>query len=147
MNVIIKILTLSLIFGITACSVEPVPINYGTDACDFCSMNIVDAKYAAQLVTDKGKNYKFDAIECMIHYLNDNQETTMNYILVADFSNPGHMIDVQKATFLIHPNLPSPMGANLSAYSTKDALAEVMPTDEGKILEWEKTQLLVNNQR
>ena len=37
----------------SACSVEPVEINYGEDACEFCKMNIVDKQHAAELVTPK----------------------------------------------------------------------------------------------
>ena len=50
-----KALILSLAAGavglLTACSAEPEPIAYGSDACDFCRMNIVDKTHAAQLVT------------------------------------------------------------------------------------------------
>lgn len=31
-------------------------------------MTIVDKQHAAQVVTKKGKAYSFDAIECMVHY-------------------------------------------------------------------------------
>ena len=38
-----------------ACSQEPKPIEYGTDACHFCRMTIVDKVHGAEIVTDKGK--------------------------------------------------------------------------------------------
>ena len=59
---IVTILFLSL----AACTVAPVPINFGSDGCHFCKMTIVDKQHAAELVTSKGKAYKYDAIECMI---------------------------------------------------------------------------------
>ena len=46
-----------------SCSKTPQPINYGTDMCHFCQMTIVTKTHAAQMVTTKGKQYKFDAIE------------------------------------------------------------------------------------
>src|SRR5690606_40631353 len=56
---------------LTACEVAPEKIEYGTDACSYCDMTIVDPKHASQVVTKKGKNYKYDAVECMVHHLQD----------------------------------------------------------------------------
>lgn len=58
-----------LLFVLTSCSNKIQDINYGSDSCDFCSMGIVDQGHASQLVTTKGKNFKFDAIECMTHFI------------------------------------------------------------------------------
>ncbi|MDH5605047.1 MAG: hypothetical protein OEY51_13950, partial [Cyclobacteriaceae bacterium] len=52
-----------------SCTPKPEEIKYGEDLCHFCSMAIVDDKFSAQYVTKKGRAYKFDAIECMIHEL------------------------------------------------------------------------------
>ncbi len=60
------LLLLSLLFFVVGCSVEESPINYGKDACNFCKMNIVDKQHAAEIVTSKGKPFKYDAIECMV---------------------------------------------------------------------------------
>ena len=69
---LITVLSLLLLFA--ACSPQPRPIEYGTDLCDFCRMTIVDKQHAAELVTDKGRVYKFDAIECMVNYLEQNDK-------------------------------------------------------------------------
>ena len=53
-----------------ACTTEPRPINYGEDVCYYCKMNIVDRQHAAEAVTHKGRVYTFDAIECMMNYVN-----------------------------------------------------------------------------
>ncbi|MBB1149661.1 nitrous oxide reductase accessory protein NosL [Myroides sp. NP-2] len=113
-------LMLSLLF--VSCTVKVQPIEYGTDTCDFCKMGIVDAKHAAQLVTTKGKNYKFDAIECMLHYLADTAKPAKEYthLLVADVLNPGTLIPAEQANFIVSKNIPSPMGAFLSATQTKE---------------------------
>ena len=116
---------LILLLLCTACTVKIQPIDYGTDACDFCKMGIVDPKHAAQLVTTKGKNYKFDAIECLLHYIQQSNQPTAVYqhLLVADLLNPGVLIPAEEAHFIISKNIPSPMGAFLSATKTEtDAL-------------------------
>ena len=66
------ILVLSLItILISACSKGPQPINYGEDECEFCKMMVMDKRYGAELVTDKGKIYFFDSIECLVGYLDN----------------------------------------------------------------------------
>ena len=39
--------------------------------------------------------------------------------LVADYGNPGEMVPVTDASFLISEGIKSPMGANLSALSSE----------------------------
>ncbi|MEJ5262655.1 MAG: hypothetical protein WHT45_08235, partial [Ignavibacterium sp.] len=67
MKSLILIFTSILLF---ACSPQPEPIDYGNDICDFCKMNITDNKYAAEIVTSKGKIYKFDSIEYLFQFMN-----------------------------------------------------------------------------
>ncbi|HZJ36694.1 MAG TPA: nitrous oxide reductase accessory protein NosL, partial [Gillisia sp.] len=58
--------------------------------------------------------------------------------LVADFMNPGQLIDANKATYLISKNIPSPMGAYLSAFQTKEAADKTKMKYEGKLYTWEQ---------
>lgn len=111
-----------------SCTVKVQPIEYGTDDCDFCKMGIVDNKHAAQLVTTKGKNYKFDAIECMLHYIEQQNQplTVYQHLLVADLLNPGVLIPAEEANFIISKNIPSPMGAFLSATKTKEQTTKLI---------------------
>ena len=51
------------LFLAVSCSPEAQPINYGSDQCDFCRMTIVDKAHAAEVVTKKGRAYKFDSGE------------------------------------------------------------------------------------
>lgn len=119
---------LLLILLFTSCTVKVQPIEYGTDNCDFCQMGIVDNKHAAQLVTTKGKNFKFDAIECMLHYIADTETpaSVYHHILVADLLQPGTLIPAEQANFIISKNIPSPMGAFLSATQTKEQATKLI---------------------
>jgi len=138
-----KIKRLRLLIGIiillvtVSCKVEPEAIEYGKDQCSFCKMNIVDKTHAAQLVTAKGKQFKFDAIECMVNYIGQNREEKTALLLVADYGNPGEMTEAEKATYLITPAIKSPMGANLSGFSVKSAAEEVQQKNQGEIYTWE----------
>lgn len=127
--------TIILLFTLS-CKVEPEAIEYGKDQCSFCKMNIVDKTHSAQLVTAKGKQFKFDAIECMVNYTDQNTEEKIALLLVADYANPGQMTDAENATYLITPAIKSPMGANLSGFSAKNIADELQQKHSGEIYTW-----------
>lgn len=131
---------------VSACNKGPQPITYGSDACDFCRMTIVDQAHAAQVVTVKGKNYKFDAIECLIYFLDERDESQFSHILCASLTQPGTMISSTEATFIISPKIPSPMGAFLSAVSDRNEALEIVKDSGGETYNWRtlKTELNKN---
>ena len=130
-------LCLLLVLIISSCSMEPRPVNYGEEACQYCKMTIVDEQHAAQVVTDKGKIFSFDAIECMVYYVDDHAETEFAHLVVCDFDNPGNWLKVEAASFLISPGLPSPMGADLNAFSSEARALEMQSSHEGQTFDWE----------
>jgi copper chaperone NosL len=128
-------LLLTLAFSI-ACTVSPKPIDYGHVACHYCSMTIVDKQHAAQLVTTKGKVFNFDAVECMMNQLKDMDESTISLFLANDFDQSGELIDATSATYLISENIPSPMGAYLSAFAEEGAARQALDANGGQLLSW-----------
>lgn len=136
---IIQLLLISLLFA--ACNVSPQPINYGSDACHFCDMTIVDRQHASQMVTAKGKAYKYDAIECMVHSLQDEfKDTEMAHYLVADFHQPGELIDAKTATYLVSEKIQSPMGENLSAFLNEESGQNAVERFTGDVYTWKEIQ-------
>ena len=135
MNKLIAICLL-LLFVFTACQPEPKPINYGKDACSFCKMTIADSRYGAEFVSDKGKIYKFDAIECMVDYVNKNTEVPFSYLLVNTYDNPKELVSTTECTFLISDNLPSPMGAYLTAFYDKVKADSMQKVKSGTLYSW-----------
>lgn len=111
-------------------------IEYGKEACDYCTMTIVDPQHAAMLVTDKGRLYKFDAIECMIYYHREHPKDYSEF-LVSNYTSNGSFIDAKAATFLVSKDIPSPMGAFLSAFQTKDDIHSLRIKDQ-KLYTWKE---------
>tara|TARA_B100002049_G_scaffold91901_1_gene67884 strand:+ start:420 stop:860 length:441 start_codon:yes stop_codon:yes gene_type:complete len=133
-----KIIYLLVLVLFTACSSEPQPIDYGKDNCDFCEMTIVSKAYAAQAVSEKGKQYKYDAIECMMnHQLQHNYDMPVN--LVANFEKPGTMINVNEANFVINDSIKSPMGGNLAAFKQESA---VVNTESEDSFNWQELRTI-----
>lgn len=124
------------LFTLAACSPQPVPIQYGEDACHFCKMNIVDHQHAAEIVSTKGKAFKYDAIECMMHDLKNWPDKDIAFKLITAYDQPAKLIDATQATYLISENLPSPMGANLSGFEQASVAAQTQAEKTGQILDW-----------
>jgi len=122
---------------VAACSVAPKPIAYGETGCHFCKMTVVDKQHAAQLVTQKGKVFNFDATECMLNHFKEIDSETIGLTLSNDYNNPGELIDATKATFLISEGIPSPMGEYLTAFATKEAALKAHEEHGGELLTWE----------
>lgn len=127
---------------VVSCNVSPQQIEYGTDACHYCNMTIVDRHHAAQLVTTKGKGYKYDAIECMVHSLQEDMtDSEIALFLVADFNQPGQLVDATRASYLVSEQISSPMGANLSAFENEKSAEQAKEKFTGEIFSWEKIQV------
>lgn len=126
---------------LTSCEVSPQKIEYGTDACHYCEMTIVDKQHASQLVTGKGKAYKYDAIECMVHSLQENlKDDDIALFLVADFDKPGELMDAASSSYLVSDQIQSPMGANLSAFENTSIAQKNQEKFTGKVFTWEEIQ-------
>ena len=131
-----SIIIITLMFF--SCNVSPQPIEYGSDGCHFCKMTIVDKVHAAEVVTKKGKVYKFDATECMVNFMEEFDTSEIALFLSNNYLEPESLIDATKATFLISENIPSPMGAFLSAFKTKDDAVKTQLEKGGDLYTWEE---------
>ena len=131
----IIIMTVALMLG---CSKEISPIDYGKDQCAHCRMTIVDKKYGSEIITSKGKVYKFDAAECTINYILESnvEESDLEKILVTDLAHPENFIDARTAAFLITPKLRSPMGENISAFKDKETAIKYQNDFGGELYDW-----------
>jgi copper chaperone NosL len=121
-----------------SCKVAPEPVSYGSDGCHYCRMTIVDRQHAAELVTKKGKVFKFDAVECMLNHLKEIDATSIALFLVNDYTAPGELIDAVKASYVISEEIPSPMGEYLTAFGTMEGAKEVITGNVGQTFTWEE---------
>jgi copper chaperone NosL len=138
MQTLKQFLIASLLLLFYGCNVAPQAINYGNDGCHFCKMTIVDKVHAAEIVTKKGKVYKFDSSECMIHFLNEFDNAEIKLFLSNNYNKPEALIDATKATFLISKNIPSPMGAFLSAFNSEEEAKTIQSEKSGTLYTWKQ---------
>lgn len=106
------------IFLLSCMQSGPKEIKKG-EACDNCRMKIEDLGYSAEIVSAKGKAYKFDDVSCMTMFANSNADKVeKGKSYVADFPS-GKLIPFEEATFIKGGNIKSPMGGNMQAYKNK----------------------------
>jgi len=137
---VIFILSGIVILLTTSCSIKPKKIEYGKDACYYCKMNIVEKTHAAEIVTKKGKDFKYDAIECLLNDIEDRDRDKIALFLVTDYMTPEKLINAENATFLISKTIKSPMGANLSAFENKEDALTYIIEENGTIYNWSELQ-------
>lgn len=139
-----KIILILIVCILSDCSNKSEPINYGYDSCDKCRMQIVDRKYGTELVTSKGKIYKFDSIECLVFFTENSIDDENFFTLVTDYLNNNELINSKKAFYLQSENLRSPMGLNITAFSSQSDLKKFKEKYSGKELSWKEIIEYVN---
>ena len=139
---------LFILFVIFSCTPSPEPIDYGSDNCAYCKMTIVQKQFGTELVTSKGKVYKFDSIECLAAYYLKNRlnQKDVHSIHVTDFNNESKFLNAFEAVYLFSSNIRSPMGMNLSSFENSQQVQLILGDKEGKIIEWNEVLALVNDE-
>jgi copper chaperone NosL len=125
---------------LTSCAQKPASIAFGSDACEQCSMTIVDQRHGAVCVSDKGRSYKFDSVECMMEALAANGKYAgmkVRSFFVVDYAHPGRIVEASRATFLLSPNLPSSMGANVTCFAQEIDANHVRTEKGGDLMTWQ----------
>lgn len=111
---------LAVMLVLPGCKSGPVAIEYGKDGCSGCQMTLVDKHYGSEFITNKGKVYKFDDLNCLVGFLHEHKELK-GQALAIDFSRPDQFLTVEQAVFLKHPKLHTPMGSGIGAFISADA--------------------------
>ena len=124
-----------------ACSRSFEPINYGSDACAHCRMTIMDERYGAELVDQKGKVFKFDDIVCLKQFVSAQQPSGESLLFVEDYlqTNQG-MLDARTAVYLHHPFFRSPMNGSIAAFASDSEAKALADSLQAQSTTWEQIQ-------
>lgn len=120
------------------CTVEPEPLVYGIDECHTCKMTLMDKKFGAEIVTTKGKVYKFDDINCMVNFHNSESEQDENfaYRLVIDFANPETFIDATNSYYVMSDSIHTPMASGIAAFDSEKDFNKAKKDWNGILMSW-----------
>lgn len=124
-----------------SCSTKPQPFEAGKDNCHFCKMGITDTRFGGELVTKKGKIYKFDDLICLANFLKagGEEQNNISQTLTVLFDKPNEFIDVNKASFVVSPEIKSPMASNTAGFSNKSVAENFAKgKTQSSVINWEQ---------
>jgi len=115
---------------------EPKPIKINTDACDFCKMTIANGKFGAELITKKGRYYKFDDLACMVQFAKSNTVVPYQSFFVNNYTKDNTLIPAETAFFIKSDEINSPMRGNMAALATAAEQSEYAKKFNAQPLSW-----------
>jgi len=131
------ILLMTLFFGMVSCGPkEPEPIKLNSDSCAFCKMTIASAPYASELITDKGRVYKFDDLSCMIKYAKENGDLPNAKLYVTDYLNANTFVGVESAFLLQGGIIRGPMGGQVVGFKSKADAQNYQSKLQAESVDW-----------
>ncbi|MBI1341575.1 MAG: hypothetical protein GC171_01440 [Terrimonas sp.] len=131
-----------LIFPFTSCTVKPVPFNIGKDNCTMCKMGVADLRFGGEIITKKGKIFKFDDAGCLLTYIKSGEmdTTQIKDILIMNFLHPNTFITTSKSQFLVSSSIKSPMNSSIAGFENRAVAEKVKGENEGEIMSWQELQ-------
>ena len=126
------------VMSLSSCKTGPEPINAGKDNCYSCKMTISDVRFGAEIVTTKGKIYKFDDVHCILNYLETKELEISNIkdYYLTNYSGIHQLINVNRSFLLKADELRSPMGGNIAAFDNTDSLKLIQKRYPGIAVNW-----------
>jgi len=127
-----------LVLTMWSCEPGPEPIKPGVDRCSYCTMTVSDNHFGAEILTKKGKAFKFDDIHCLLDYLDNKsiQAKDIKSIYLTDFAGSHALLNSADAILLKSDSIQGPMGGNLVAFSSLDSANKVKEKFPGILLRW-----------
>ena len=137
-NKVSLVASVFLMLSFLSCNSGPQPIRLGSDACDFCKMSIADQHFGAEIITRKGKIYKFDDMHCILGFVKSNTigSSDIKEIWLVNFNEPHNFIPAEKAFLLKSDELHSPMGGNVACFDDENKMKDAMKDIKGEIVSW-----------
>lgn len=127
---------LILLVSVSCVTKEAEPIKLNSDGCDFCKMKIADGKFGAELITTKGRIYKFDDIHCMINYHKENLTTNIQSFYIHDFNQNNVLIPAENAFYVKGGEISSPMRGNIIAVKTEEEAKKIALKYNANPISW-----------
>lgn len=116
----------------SGCSSGPKAIELGKDSCDFCKMAIADKNFGAEIITKKGKVFKFDDTHCLVGFRAEKMDSNdVGEVYLVNYTEPHNFIKAGDAILIKSDEIHSPMGGNVAAFDNEDAAQKVKADLQG----------------
>lgn len=131
-----------LVLGLISCSSGPQPIKLGEESCTFCKMTISDNRFGGEIITKKGRIYKFDDTHCVLGFMKSNtiNNNDISDTYLVNFEEPHNFVNVKNAFLLKSEAFHSPMGGNIATFDEKSKMekANTSIKGDGVVTTWDE---------
>lgn len=134
------LLLVSASWLLDGCSSGPQPVVAGKDNCYLCKMTVTDTRYAAELITEKGKVYKFDDIYCLQSFIKSNvlDDNNVRAVYLADFAGDHQLVKAEECFILQGGDIRGPMNGHVIAFRNKDSMKHMEARYNASHINWEQ---------
>ncbi|MBL7965160.1 MAG: nitrous oxide reductase accessory protein NosL [Flavobacteriales bacterium] len=131
-----------LVPALWSCGQQAPTIDFGRAECAHCRMNVVDKQFGAALTTLKGRQYVFDDISCMVHFVQKGTvaEGQVAAWYVCDHAHPGVLVDATNAFYLHGPAFRSPMRGDVAAFAAAADREKAAAEGNADAMDWERAR-------
>lgn len=132
-----NLIILFFLFFLPSCNnklAQPIKLNY--DKCNFCEMSISDGRFGAEIITEKGRAYKFDDVHCLFGFVKENNRVKISKFYINDYLKKNVLIDAEKSFYIIIGELKSPMGGNIAGFKSEIEARPFAQKFKVSVLNW-----------
>jgi copper chaperone NosL len=128
-----------LLFCFVSCNTSPEPVQTGKDNCYLCKMTVTDNRFGAEIVTKKGKIYKFDDVHCIVSFIKTNTvpSSAIAGIYLVNYTGNHELINANDALLYQSDELRSPMNGNIAAFANEEQRKTTAASMKGENINWE----------
>jgi copper chaperone NosL len=137
---VMALLALTSTLTVSCGNRQPEAVKLNSDNCEFCRMTISDARFAAEMVTPKGRIYKFDDVACLLNYREENPNIKEGRLFVTDYSQSQQFVEAGAAFYIRGEAFGSPMGGNIAAFAINDSAMQYAKKTGAPVLKWSEIE-------
>lgn len=114
----------------------PEAIRLNADHCTFCQMTISDGRFGVELLTQKGRAYKFDDWHCLQGYLKANDHTQTKEVFIHEYTADNQLISAATAFYVTDDEIKSPMGGHMAAFQHQNEAQKLAHAVHATVQTW-----------
>lgn len=129
------LMIVGFLVGCSSSTPQPVPIE-PEDMCSYCRMAISSKQFAAEIIMQDEKIYKFDDAGCLLNFL-DAKNPKFTALYVTDF-NSVSWIPAESAFYVSTQKVSTPMSGGLLAFKLQNDASDAANKYEGQLLSFKQ---------
>jgi copper chaperone NosL len=127
-----------MIVLMSGCASGPEPLVLGKDNCYLCKMTLTDPKYGGEIITNKGKVYKFDDIDCLLSYMKATEfdKKSVKTVYLVDYAGEHKFVEAGRSVIYKSEELRTPMNGFMAAFQNSELCKKSVGNLKGVELKW-----------